>query len=729
MPAAGSKSPDDIDITALWAAVLRSKAKLLFWVLFVGIATFAILSMMTPQYTSISRILIGKSKTDPYFKPKGDRDNPGAASERIDKRAVKSQVEVVGSRRLAATVTKDLKLAAKPEFNNRLPPTSLPASALRMLGIGGPRPGQSDEDRVLEAYFQRLNVFHIKDTRAIAVQFSSSDPALAATIANKLSEVYLRAQKAVAVKQTKGASEWLGIEVKKLRKDVAAAEGAAASFRAKAGLLKGGQGNTTLNAQQLSDLNTEISRARVRKSEAEARARLLSEMLRAGTADTAPDILKSQIIQGLMQQRARLERQISELSATLLPAHPRMRQLSADLFGLKRQIRQAIRKVVTSLEKEARVAGLRLASVQASLDKLKQRAAKSGGSEIQLAALEREAKSKRELLEAYLQRFSDASARRTLKSVNVDAEIYDRAVPASKASFPKKLPVTLLAMAAALLLGLGVVITRELLAGPRLAHAVQPGVPDEKDGHANGEMPEDINTQAMPSHQAIPQLPRTPVTAIERYARMASISSVSKHLLARGQDRTGFRTMIVGASFQTECSAEVIEIAAQLSLVGKQVLLLDWAPPGHELFRKCNLDLSMGLADLATGAAVFEDVIHGLPGKDVHIICAGKAADKAEVLSDTDRLNLIFDALDETYDHILVYGPFNSARNLFTAMQGRFDAGLLVSNATDEGVDVEPIAGFLGYDIPDLEIIHYERGGGRQWTSLPPTDAERLAAT
>ena len=713
MPAAGATPPDDIDLSTLWGAILRSKVRLLVSVLVVGVVTFAVLSMMTPQYTSVSRILIGKSKTDPYFKPKGDRDSGPAVSERLDDRAVKSQVEIVGSRVLAATVAKDLRLATFPEFNSALPATDIPSRVLRLLGFGGPRPGQSEEDRVLEAYFERLKVYHVKDTRAITIEFSAADPKLAAAVANALAETYLRTQKKVAVKQTKGASEWLGAEVSKLRKAVAAAEKAAAEFRAKAGLHKDSRGNSTLDAQQLSDLNAELSRARVRKSEAEARAKLLRDMARSGTAESAPDILKSQIIQGLFQQRARLERQISELSATLLPAHPRMRQLSADLLGLKRQIRQAIGKIVASLEKEARVAGLRLESLQANLQKLKQRAADSGGAEVRLAALEREAKSKRELLESYLQRLSDANARKTLKSVNVDAEIYDRAVPASLRSFPKKGPITLLAMAATFLFGMGIIITRELLFGAR-GTAKTPLAGETQ-------VPRQAEVTAQPNARPVSSVPQTArqqqmtspsAPSIERFARLTSLTSVSKHLLARGQDRSGFRTIIVAQSIQSECSTEVLEIAAQLSLVGKRVLLLDWAPPGHELFKKCRMNLTSGLADLATGGAAFEDVIHCLPGKDIHIMCAGKNSERADTLKDTDRLNLIFDALDETYDHILATGPFTNARNLFTAMQGRFDAGLLISDEVGGGGG-EPIAGFLGYDVPDLEVIQYVRSGAR----------------
>ncbi len=82
---------------------------------------------------------------------------------------------------------------------------------------------------------------------------------------------------------------------------------------------------------------------------------------------------KSPLIQNLVQQRVRIERQISELSATLLPGHPRMRQLNADLAGLKVQLKGEISKIVDSLDKEAKVAKGREDSIEQSLADIKAR--------------------------------------------------------------------------------------------------------------------------------------------------------------------------------------------------------------------------------------------------------------------------------------------------------------------------------------------------------------------
>ena len=90
-------------------------------------------------------------------------------------------------------------------------------------------------------------------------------------------------------------------------------------------------------------------------------------MMKLGSADALPDVHKSPLIQNLVQQRVRIERQISEQSTTLLPGHPRMRQMNADLAGLKLQIKDEVAKIVDSLDIEAKVAQGREDSIEKSL--------------------------------------------------------------------------------------------------------------------------------------------------------------------------------------------------------------------------------------------------------------------------------------------------------------------------------------------------------------------------
>ena len=62
---------------------------------------------------------------------------------------------------------------------------------------------------------------------------------------------------------------------------------------------------------------------------------------------------------------------IADLSAKYLPSHPRMVRLRSEILDLSRQVRSEMRKIVTSLEGQAVIANERVASLRASLNKVK----------------------------------------------------------------------------------------------------------------------------------------------------------------------------------------------------------------------------------------------------------------------------------------------------------------------------------------------------------------------
>jgi hypothetical protein len=73
-------------------------------------------------------------------------------------------------------------------------------------------------------------------------------------------------------------------------------------------------------------------------------------------------------------------------------------------------------------------------------------------------------------------------------------------------------------------------------------------------------------------------------------------------------------------------------------------------------------------------------------------------------------VNVILDALDEVYDHIIIVGRREAARRLFEAIQGRFDCGIVVSDGKRRtGAAGESPNMFLGYEVDDITLIRFER--------------------
>jgi hypothetical protein len=123
------------------------------------------------------------------------------------------------------------------------------------------------------------------------------------------------------------------------------------------------------------------------------------------------------------------------------------------------------------LENDAKLADARVAAQVATFDQLKSQAATINEDDVQLRALEREAKAQRDLLESYLAKYREASARDSIAAAPADARVISRATVSTVRAYPKKLPTIAIASLATLVLMSGIVLTRELLdspaAGPR----------------------------------------------------------------------------------------------------------------------------------------------------------------------------------------------------------------------------------------------------------------------
>ncbi len=724
-------SPDDIDIAGLWSSLLRSLPRIAVLSAAAGALTYGLLSTMAPRYTSEAQLaVVAKGAQNPFADPRRDAAAPDAIAVRVDKEAINTHVRALMSPDLARRIAEEMQLAGKVEFNTALGHLDTFGRLSRMVGMGGVRAGESEADRVLGAFFKSLEVYSPKESRFIGVRFTSADPALAADVANRIAETYRASLATMRVSETDEVQKALGPKIGALVKEVATAEAEVERFRGKADRFVGGPQRTALIEQQLGELTAELSRTSAARSEVEARAKAARELVRSGSADVLPDVQRSPLIQNLVQQRVRVERQIAELSATLLPGHPRMQQLNADLAGLKRQIGGEVGKLVESLEKEAKSALSREESVTRSIDLLKSRVVSTGGDDVKLRQLEAEARSKRAELERLQAQFEANKARATPGAVPVEAQIITQARASSVPTFPRKGPYAALVAAAALLFGIAWVISKALFVGARQQHLPAGGTHGTAavyDDAAAPMRPTAVRPAAaasapaapMASRAAVPQKPagkakaETAKAAAKGLAAaepLTTIDALAARLATLMPGNGGYRALVVGETNAVDAAAEAGQLARALASAGRNVILVDWALDGAGMAVGLGVQRTPGLTDLLQGAASFEDVIRRDPQSEVHVLASGgaMATDDADV--DPDQLNLVLDALDEAYDVILVAGRHEPVRELFELIQGRFDAGITVSEARKrQSVLQDPPGTLLGFEVTDIHVLHYER--------------------
>ncbi len=636
--------PGEPDMRGLGRVLWTKKAKILGITLLSAGVAYAVVNSMTPRYRSESRLLL-EARENVFLRAEADKN--GGDRNTIDPEAVTSQIQLVLSRDLAREAIKKLKLAEQPEFDPAVAGTSLLKSVIGLFGLGRDPSTLSPEERTLESYYDRLNVYAVEKSRVIAVDFDSANPDLAARVANTIAETYLKMQQSSKQDQTRAAGDWLAGEISNLRVKVADAEARVETYRAKTNLFVGSN-NTSLPSQQLTEINSQISAARGQKADLEARARQLRDVIRTGKPIESSDIANSDSMRRLIEQRNALRSQLAEQSTTLLDQHPRIKELKAQIAEVEREMRNEAERLARQLDNDAKVAGDRLETLTASLDTVKKLASQTNGQDVQLRALEREAKTERDLLESYLAKYREATARDNINAAPPEARIISRASPAIKPDYPKKLPTVLIAAFAAFALSAGFTLTGALLvqSPSPYGHAYVPAY-----------VPPVMAAPFLPHVEAPPLTPSAAPPTMAPAAMTPApiaISSVEQiaHNLRRAGD-AGRRVTVVGAARNAGATFAAISLSRALAK-DASVTLVDLAFGAPNLSVISSEPNAPGIAELVRGTASFGDIITRDQFSAVHLVSTGHVGSDAAVLTASPMLATVVEALVRSYDHVVI---------------------------------------------------------------------------
>ncbi|MDR4305328.1 hypothetical protein IHQ68_01660 [Chelatococcus sambhunathii] len=692
----------EVDLRALGRGIWRRKLWIIGPTLLAALAAVAFVQLSAPYYRSSAMILIENREGAAPRSGSAERDTPLP-----DEQAVVSQVQLIQSRDLVRSVVSAAELDKAPEFAQ----AGLVERLLRTLGLGRRTDQLPQMERVVDRVAENLSVFPVTGSRVVGVEFVATDPDLAARVVNAFVEAYLEVQRGAKREVNKQASQYLADEIANLRGRVADADERVEAFRAKAGLLVG-TNNTTIVAQQLGDTSNQLSTARTQQAEAQAKADVIRSVLRQGRPAEALEIANSELVRALTQQRSQLAAQIASEGRTLLPQHPRMRELQAQLDGLDKQVRSEAEKLARAFENDAKTAGGRVAALNQQLDQLKTTSASANSQDVQLRALEREARSQRDLLEQLLTRYREASARDNPEALLADARVIAKGAAATEPYFPKKVPTVLLITLGAFALSLFAAAAAEVFGaqprGPEEDAVPPPALRSTPRERLRGpEADEPVSAEAAatpiapprPATQAAgetgPKKPAdtlsvdkpavvepvmegasgrvAPKPAVIECADATLVTALARQLAAMPRDGSALRILATSSSPGMSVSAVAAQIAATISEQGRRVVAVDAAgdAPG---------ETEPGLSDLLTGETTFASAIHRDNGSRVHIVPRGaEPFDRLDPAAQS-RLAIVLEALALTYDFVMITAPGGAgAADAFAPFCA---AAVLVSNAS-----------------------------------------------
>ena len=670
----------DIDLAQLFHAVWQRKGRILAATALVGVLAFVGANAISPSYKGDAKLLI--ESRQPNFSASGPASS--TAEPMPDELNIASQVQLLQSVDLIKQVARDLKLNERTEFDPDSSPSAM-TDFLVLFGLTSNPLELPPEERVINAFKEKLNVYQVDKSRVIGIEFTSKDPKLAAAVPNAMMDVYRLLQSGAKLDNNSDAVRWLETEIANLREKVREAEQKVAEYRSQAGLMSLGSDQSSFNGKQLSDISTELDKVRGERASAEATAQNLRASIKAGqSTDTLDAIARSESIQRLKAAESQIRAQISDLSTRLLEGHPQMKALRAQLTGIREQVQAESLRVAASLDNEAAVARERETQLLAQLNTLKADTARSGEDEVGLKALEREATAQRQLLETYLARYREASSRLDKDASPADARVISTAIEPQEPSFPKVLPITIVATLSTLILSAVAVMLAELFSGRALRPTgamppvfVRRDEEEEGDEHANVEMPRQRGQDA-PPESLLPASLLNVAPDAELVDEMEQVIAAEQEADAlpdaSGEEADEFSVTSV-ADYLVEQHARIafaispsgddgsigtVALARELADRGLRTVLVDMtgsACPSRLMASWRDLP---GVTDLLTGEAAFADCIHSDRSSSADIVPQGNA-DIRQAMRGADRLSMIVDALADVYDIVLVEcGPANA---------------------------------------------------------------------
>ena len=455
--------------------------------------------------------------------------------------------------------------------------------------------------------------------------------------------------------QTRAAGNWLAGEIDKMRNKVAEAEAKVEEYRVKSNLFVGSN-NTSLPNQQLTEINSQIAAARGQKADLEARARQLRDLVRSGKPVESSDIANSESMRRLVEQRVALRAQLAEQSSTLLDQHPRIKELRAQIAEVDRQIKVEGERLARQLDNDAAVAGNRLESLTASLDQVKKLASQTNEQDVQLRALEREAKTQRDLLESYLAKYREASARDNINAAPPDARIISRATPAIKPAYPKKLPTVLIAAFAAFALSAGFTVTGALLGRRRR-------LPMPMATHPAGYAAPAYAPPAMsPGDGAADATRRVAAVGAGRRHRAAARA---RHAMAGQHGRADRRAACgrparpaAASPWSAPCAMSAPPMPpSRWRARWRKTPMSCWSiwRSARPICRCISTDpKAPGIAELVRGTASFGDIITRDQYSRVHLVATGNVGNDGATLAASPMLATVIEALVRSYDHVVI---------------------------------------------------------------------------
>jgi len=499
-------------------------------------------------------------------------------------------------------------------------------------------------ETVLRAFAARLQINPVRGSRLVNVQFNSTDPQVAARIANSFAENFIASNLERRFESSSYAREFLEKRISQLKSKLEDSERQIVAYATEEQIINLQEPNgddpgatQSLASTNLAALNSSLAQATADRIRAEERWRDANR----GTGMGITEVLQDPTIQALSQQQARQTAEYQQNLRIYKPDFPVMLQLKAEIDDTRGQLRQATKTIRESMRSQYEVAAAQERALQAQVNQLKGAVLDLRGRSIQYNILQREVDTNRTLYDGLLQRYKEIGVTGGVTTNNIS--IVDRAEPPTAPSAPN----AVLNMALAMVMGLGLGGL-----GAFVAEALDQAI----------RLPTDVEAKlGLPLLGSVPILTRgvTPTEAM-RDPRSAfweayySIRTALQFSTANGVPRS----LLVTSSRPSEGkSTTSLALAQSFARLGARTLLVDADLRKPSLHNALGQENDVGVSNFLTGASPLAQIIRPTAVVNLYFAASGPLPPSPAELLAGDRLHAFLSEAEREFDVIIFDGP------------------------------------------------------------------------
>jgi succinoglycan biosynthesis transport protein ExoP len=519
--------------------------------------------------------------------------------------------------------------------------------------------------RGLTAAVKTFDARPVTKTRLIELSCESSSPDVAAQFLNAMAGEFTDDTSRSRMESSQKTSEWLSAQIDETKSKVQESEEHLRDFVQASGNIFAGQENT-LDDTKLATLKLELAKIQADRIAKQSRY----ELTLNNPPETLGEILDNTVLKGYQQQINGLKREKAALETTYTSKNEKVRKIDAQLPFLEKAYTDELESVVKRIKNDYEAALRQEKLLSAAYGGQSQRVGAEAGKVAQYTALRREVDTLRQMYQSLLMQANQAGM-----SSSVPVNPIRIVEPANPPDMPYT-PRPVLNISFGTLLGLvtaaGLVFLRE-----RMDHSIQSpgmsrqllntpelGVIPNLRVNGNGAVRRALRNGKNASIESAAEDPTTALLSWQNGpAFVAESFRGTLASILRNQAGKKQKTILITSAGPAEGKTTVIQnLGIALAETGAKVLLVDADFRRSHLHHKFGLPNDFSLIDLISETTALDQypaerfgVPTGFAG--LSLLPNRPTQDNVSKALYSPRLRVIFEALAQRYDTILVDAP------------------------------------------------------------------------